>query len=377
MSERIWGAQLETATMNTTKTTINRIDHLFENFENFENFEIPESSQPAREFAPFLRARQTDSQSGTMPGPRDDDLDRFVAGIDEAGRGPVLGSMVYAIAWCRRSFEATLKSEGFADSKQLTPEKRSELMRYLEANRTRCVTGDLMDGGVDYASESLSARQISGRMLDSTRSSLNEIAFESTCRIIEEMLRKLARSASVRSEDATACVDTVYVDTLGNPERHKDRLSRKFPGLSFVVESKADQTYPVVSAASIVAKVQRDTELEALASGAVSGSSGSCEVGSGYPGDERTKKWLQSQVDPIFGFPPLVRFSWQTCRTILKESRAVEVSWDCEEEDQDKTQQKLWSTCQPSGPTKRSAESSSTGRHSFFRSRKLQKIGVF
>ena len=118
-----------------------------------------------------------------MPGPRDDDLDRFVAGIDEAGRGPVLGSMVYAIAWCRRGFEATLKSEGFADSKQLTPEKRSELMRYMEANRT----GDLVDGGVDYASESLSARQISGRMLDSTRSSLNEIAFESTCRIIEEI----------------------------------------------------------------------------------------------------------------------------------------------------------------------------------------------
>ena len=153
------------------------------------------------------------------------------------------------------------------------------------------------------------------------------------------------------------------------------------PGLQFVVESKADATYPVVSAASIVAKVQRDEELEALASSA---------VGSGYPGDERTKAWLCSQVDRVFGFKsPLVRFSWSTCKEVLEKSGAVEVTWDCDEEE-DGAQQKLWSsyaparkrTAQGGGVGKRAskhaaAESSGVGRQSFFRSRKLQKIDAF
>jgi len=310
---------------------------------------------------------------------------RYIAGIDEAGRGPVLGSMVYGIAWCKKSFVPSLKTKGFADSKQLTPDKRRELMDFMEKVRG--------PNGVDYASDALSARDIGARMLDSTRSSLNEIAFESTCRIIEEMLQKLAKmgddDVDVHAEkskeggsasEAMAMIDTVYVDTLGDPRRHKDRLSGKFPGLSFVVESKADVKYPVVSAASIVAKVERDEELESLASSV---------VGSGYPGDERTKSWLLSQVDPIFGFKThLVRFSWQTSKTILEESKAVEVSWDCEDEDNDSGQQKLWSTYSSNKKSqqvggkakkKRSAgvESSGIGRHSFFRSRKLQKIDAF
>ena len=97
------------------------------------------------------------------------------------------------------------------------------------------------------------------------------------------------------------------------------------------MESKADATYPVVSAASIVAKVQRDTELEALGKSAAAMAATATPtataadhhyqpeqpkksavvnysvIGSGYPGDERTKNWLKTQVDPIFGFPELVR----------------------------------------------------------------------
>ena len=340
--------------------------------------------------------------------------DLYVAGIDEAGRGPVLGGMVYGIAWCKRSFEKNLKSRGFADSKQLTPEKRKELMNFMEENRG--------EAGLDYASDSMCARSIGGRMLDSTRSSLNEIALEQTCRILEKMLVKLGERCA-EGQEATALIDTVYVDTLGKADLHRDRLSSKcewtrarnvnasrtttyhtntstsanlsadllffffclslpVPGLQFVVESKADATYPVVSAASIVAKVQRDEELEALASSA---------VGSGYPGDERTKAWLCSQVDRVFGFKsPLVRFSWSTCKEVLEKSGAVEVTWDCEEEEEDGAQQKLWSsyaparkrTAQGGGVGKRAskhavAESSGVGRQSFFRSRKLQKIDAF
>ena len=100
--------------------------------------------------------------------------------------------------------------------------------------------------------------------------------------------------------------------------------------------------------------------------------------------------WLCSQVDRVFGFKsPLVRFSWSTCKEVLEKSGAVEVTWDCDEEE-DGAQQKLWSsyaparkrTVQGGGVGKRAskhaaAESSGVGRQSFFRSRKLQKIDAF
>lgn len=104
---------------------------------------------------------------------------KYVAGIDEAGRGPVLGSMVYAIAWCPKAFETKLTSNGFADSKQLTPEKRDELMAFMRKHRKDRGEGE-GGGCIDYAYQSLSAREISGKMLDVSRTSLNEIAFEST-----------------------------------------------------------------------------------------------------------------------------------------------------------------------------------------------------
>jgi ribonuclease H2 subunit A len=50
------------------------------------------------------------------------------------------------------------------------------------------------------------------------------------------------------------------------------------------------------------------------------------DFGCGYPGDGTTKAWLQNHFDPVFGFPSLVRFSWQTAKTII-DSKGVEVEW--------------------------------------------------
>lgn len=47
----------------------------------------------------------------------------------------------------------------------------------------------------------------------------------------------------------------VYVDTVGDAEKYGAKLSQRFPGVKFVVAKKADSLYPVVSGASIVAKV--------------------------------------------------------------------------------------------------------------------------
>merc|ERR1712224_603864 len=132
------------------------------------------------------------------------------------------------------------------------------------------------------------------------------------------------------------------------------------------VESKADVNYPVVSAASIVAKTQRDSEVDKA-------------MGSGYPGDPVTKDWLHENLEPVFGFPKSVRFSWSTVRKMFEDTGAVEVSWECEDEEEgEKSQQKLWnmttSSAKKSSSSKRVEFSNGMGRHSFFRSRKLQKV---
>lgn len=89
----------------------------------------------------------------------------------------------------------------------------------------------------------------------------------------------------------------MYVDTVGDPERYQARLSREVPGVAFTVCPKADAIYPIVSAASIAAKVTRD-ELQASIQG---------EGGSGYPGDPVTREWLQERTSPVFGLPADVR----------------------------------------------------------------------
>ena len=158
-----------------------------------------------------------------------------------------------------------------------------------------------------------------------------------------------------------------HQDTLGDPSRHKEKLKGKFPGLEFVVESKADVTYPVVSAASIVAKVTRDREIRRQCEEM----GGQEDLGSGYPSDPATKEWLTKHVDSVFGFPSLVRFSWATVNRLLEDCGASACTWDCDDDEEDKRQQKLF-------VRKSSAlESSGVGRHSFFRSRKLQKVGAW
>eukprot|EP00798_Chlamydomonas_sp_ICE-L_P014231 gene14231-20203_t len=278
----------------------------------------------------------------------------YVMGIDEAGRGPVLGPMVYCGLFAPASED--LSSRSFADSKTLTAHKRDELFDGKN--------GIESDDKLGYVAEILSAKFITEHMLAREKTSLNIIAMNSTIKIIQTVL------------DMGVVLSAVYIDTVGDPERYAASLSRRFPTIQFTVCPKADALYACVSGASIVAKVVRDRALEVCKTDL--GLSG--ELGCGYPGDTTTIAFLKTHKDPLFGFPPIVRQSWETCNRLLAEEGGVCISWEADE-DQDggagskyggkgsssggaQQQQKL---SFGSASSKALEETSAVGRHPYFR----------
>lgn len=118
------------------------------------------------------------------------------------------------------------------------------------------------------------------------------------------------------------------MDTLGPADKYEAKLRERFPGIKFTVCSKADSKFPVVGAASIVAKVTRDRTLHSM----MAEHGFTADFGCGYPSDPSTVAWLKSNVDPVFGYSDIVRFSWSSCDRILQE-KAVRVTWPDEPED--------------------------------------------
>jgi ribonuclease H2 subunit A len=98
----------------------------------------------------------------------------------------------------------------------------------------------------------------------------------------------------------------VYVDTVGDPERYEEMLTRRFQNsIKFIVRKKADSLFKVVSAGSICAKVTRDVD---TANWTFAEQVSHDKVwGSGYPGDPKSKAWLEKHLEPVFGFPNVVR----------------------------------------------------------------------
>lgn len=273
---------------------------------------------------------------GTLPtaDPHDEE---FILGVDEAGRGPVLGPMVYAVFYLPKTLSDPLLREThhFDDSKVLTPSFRAELMYTICRPDT---TPDSLHHACGWATKALSARDISaGTLRADATYNLNAQAFDATVELIRGVL---ARGVKVTE---------IYVDTVGPPVTYQAKLQRLFPNAKVTVAKKADSLYPCVSAASVCAKVTRDVALEVAwaahvaATTTTTGSEGgeadaaaqghaAMGWGSGYPSDARCSTWLKANMHPIFGWGPQCRQSWSTAKDMLEAKSTVKVDWPMDDD---------------------------------------------
>lgn len=232
-----------------------------------------------------------------------------VLGVDEAGRGPVLGPMVYGIYYLPLSQHRTLLADThhFDDSKVLTPAVRSELMAKA------CTQGTDLHSTCGWATRVMSARDISSGQLKAVGMyNLNAQAMDATVDLIQHVF------------DLGVNVKEIYVDTIGPPATYQAKLARIFPTARVTVAKKADSLYPSVSAASVCAKVTRDAALEVCAE-AYGPDRG--DWGSGYPSDARCSGWMRANMDPLFGWGAECRFSWSTAKDMLDAKGGVKVRW--------------------------------------------------
>jgi len=276
-----------------------------------------------------------------------------VLGIDEAGRGPVLGPMVYGISYCPKIKSDDLKKLGVDDSKALTEEQREKLLQKVLDNN------DYIGWAVDI----LSPTFISTSMNKRGKYNLNAMSHDTAINLVKDAISRGVN------------VSEVYVDTVGPPEKYQAKLEGIFPNLSITVAKKADSLYPCVSAASICAKVARDHALKDWTF--PEGTDIKGPWGSGYPGDPVTKKFLQEQIHPIFGFPGIVRFSWKTAEKIIEE-KGVKFEW--EEEDPEEEENKNPSVSQyfvSVAKTKKGEKKSVDRMHPYFRERCLSRLEQF
>jgi ribonuclease HII len=209
-----------------------------------------------------------------------------VAGLDEAGRGPVIGPLVVAGVLVEEEKVQQLVSIGVRDSKLLTPKSRSALAEKIEKIATMVLFVELLPVEVDNV-------VLRGRRLQK----LNFLEAISMAKLIAEMKPRLA------------WVDAADV----KPERYGRQIMEALPAslrkIVLISEHKADRNYPVVSAASIMAKVKRDAAISALWEEYG-------DFGSGYVTDPKTVQFLRTWRRMHTYYPPVVRRSWKTLRRI-------------------------------------------------------------
>ncbi len=209
-----------------------------------------------------------------------------IAGLDEAGRGPVFGPMVL----CGVKFDELelneLKAAGVKDSKLLSPRRRETLARTITERASGLEIVELSPAEIDEF-----------RLLK--KINLNELEAKTFAQIINRLKPK---SAYLDSPDP-------------NPKLFEQRVLKYIKSKpKLVIENFADRKYVIVAAASIVAKVRRDQRIAKLRERYG-------DFGSGYTSDPRTIAFLERWVRERGKLPEFARKSWKTAQRIENEEK--------------------------------------------------------
>ncbi|MBD3341865.1 MAG: ribonuclease HII [Candidatus Lokiarchaeota archaeon] len=208
----------------------------------------------------------------------------IVCGIDEAGKGPVLGPLIVCGLCYKTGDLIHLEEIGVKDSKKLSKQKREELIDLI------------IEKSCGYKVVKISANEIDER--EKHRINLNKLEVIK----IVDILNKLKP-------------DIIYVDAIDVDEHRFGRLlksSLTYTPNKLVSKHKADDLFPIVSAASIIAKVTRDRSVEKL-------KKKYGDMGSGYSSDRKTIDFLRKWIKTNGKAPEFARRTWKTTKRILEE----------------------------------------------------------
>jgi ribonuclease HII len=215
----------------------------------------------------------------------------LIAGVDEAGRGCVIGPLVIAGYLIKEVNIPLLIQLGVKDSKLLSPKKRENLSTEIMCIAEKHYVVKLSPSEIDHAVESK-------RKLHK----LNRLEAQTMAHIISVLKP-----------------DQAYVDAADVVEdRFKHHIQEALTVKANITSKhKADRIYPVVSAASIIAKVERDSEIAVLR-----GAYG--DFGSGYLTDQRTTSFLRRWLQTHDEYPDCVRKSWKSAKQVKDEKGTVQ-----------------------------------------------------
>lgn len=213
----------------------------------------------------------------------------LVAGVDDAGRGCAIGPLVIAGVLMNENDLSKLAELGVKDSKLLSPHRREVL------------APEIKRVAKDYNIVKLSPRQIDDVVLNGRKlRRLNWLEAQTMAKVIE----------ALKPDKAYVDASDVLEERFGRDIL--DFLSFRIP---IVSEHKADRTYPIVSAASIIAKVERDREVAELAKA-------HGDFGSGYPSDPRTMDFLRRCLKKMEEYPDFVRRSWKPVKRVKSDEES-------------------------------------------------------
>ncbi len=201
-------------------------------------------------------------------------------GVDEAGRGPVIGDMFIALVAIPLGNLKYLKDLGVVDSKLLTPQMRSQLVPSI-------------------VKQSLATLIITASPIEIDLWNLNVL----------EWKKILAGVTALATAIDANSVKRVVIDMVRGFRESVGYIKKAYPCAEVIVEERADYKYVEVSAASIIAKHYRDLAISGL-------KEAYGDIGSGYSRDPKTVEWLRKAYETYENPPQIIRRSWSSIKDI-------------------------------------------------------------